>query len=209
MKGEKLLTNLNETGKQLKQILDCFPVPIVWMNTNNEFIFMNEAFTVLFGYTIVEIPDTKHWFTSAYPDEKYRSERIETWNDINREAKRNPNFKIPRQIINITCKNGSILTIEMYGVCREREFLLVFIDITERIDTEREQKQIIKEFKEIASGIKMLSGLLPICSHCKKIRSSEGYWEQLEEYIRAHSDAKFTHGICPDCMKKLYQEFDF
>jgi CheY-like chemotaxis protein len=56
--------------------------------------------------------------------------------------------------------------------------------------------------------IKTLSGMLPICSHCKKIRDDRGYWNQLEEYISEHSQAEFSHGICPECVKKHYPDYD-
>lgn len=55
--------------------------------------------------------------------------------------------------------------------------------------------------------IKTLSGLLPICANCKNIRNDKGYWERIESYIAKHSDAEFTHGICPECMRKLYPEY--
>jgi hypothetical protein len=57
--------------------------------------------------------------------------------------------------------------------------------------------------------VKQLSGLLPICSHCKQIRDDKGYWQRIESYIGAHSEAEFTHSICPDCAKKFYPELDF
>jgi signal transduction histidine kinase len=59
------------------------------------------------------------------------------------------------------------------------------------------------------SKIKILNGFLPICSNCKKIRDDKGYWNQIESYIRDHSEAEFSHGICPDCVKILYPELDF
>ena len=52
--------------------------------------------------------------------------------------------------------------------------------------------------------LQTLSGLLPICSHCKKIRDDQGYWKQLEAYIQTHSDALFSHGICPECFETYY-----
>ena len=61
--------------------------------------------------------------------------------------------------------------------------------------------------KKAVQEIKFLSGLLPICAHCKKIRDDSGYWNQLEEYIAEHSDAQFSHGICPDCVRELYPEY--
>ena len=66
---------------------------------------------------------------------------------------------------------------------------------------------IEKENLQKAMGeIKTLSGLIPICSSCKKIRDDKGYWQQVEVYVRDHSSADFSHGICPDCARKLYPE---
>ena len=62
------------------------------------------------------------------------------------------------------------------------------------------------ELQEAMSKIKILSGFLPICASCKKIRDDEGCWNQIESYIRDHSEAEFSHGICPDCAEKLYPE---
>ncbi|MBC8204596.1 hypothetical protein ISS30_06570 [bacterium] len=55
--------------------------------------------------------------------------------------------------------------------------------------------------------IRILSGMLPICSNCKKIRDDEDCWKQMEVYISEHSEAVFTHSFCPECMKKLYPDF--
>lgn len=65
-----------------------------------------------------------------------------------------------------------------------------------------------KQNLEQALGeIKTLSGLIPICSNCKKIRDDKGYWQQVEIYVRDHSEAEFSHGICPDCLEKLYPDY--
>lgn len=65
------------------------------------------------------------------------------------------------------------------------------------------------EEKEKALGeVKILSGFLPICASCKNIRDDKGYWKQIESYISHHSEAQFSHSICPDCAKKLYPELD-
>jgi DNA-binding response OmpR family regulator len=70
---------------------------------------------------------------------------------------------------------------------------------------ERERDRLITELQAALAKIKTLSGFLPICSYCKKIRDDRGYWNQIEAYIRDHSEAEFSHGICPDCMKKLHR----
>ncbi|MCI5222388.1 MAG: hypothetical protein D3924_06900 [Candidatus Electrothrix sp. AR4] len=64
-----------------------------------------------------------------------------------------------------------------------------------------------EKLQEALSKVKILSGFLPICASCKKIRDDRGYWNQIESYIREHSEAEFSHGICPDCAEKLYPEF--
>lgn len=64
-----------------------------------------------------------------------------------------------------------------------------------------------RQLEEALAKVKVLRGLLPICAHCKKIRDDRGYWTKLEAYIESHSEADFSHGICPDCLKQLYPEF--
>ena len=71
----------------------------------------------------------------------------------------------------------------------------------------REARRYNRELRAAAEEIKRLRGILPICSSCKKIRDDHGYWHQVEEYLRDHTDAEFTHGICPECMQRLYPEF--
>lgn len=70
--------------------------------------------------------------------------------------------------------------------------------------TQREKEAVILELQEALTNVKRLGGLLPICASCKKIRDDEGYWHQVEVYIHTHSDADFSHGICPDCVQALY-----
>ena len=79
---------------------------------------------------------------------------------------------------------------------------LVFI--RERKLSEEELRKKNVELQEALSKVKTLSGLIPICAHCKKIRDDKGFWTQIEKYVRDHSEVEFSHGICPHCMKKLY-----
>ena len=72
------------------------------------------------------------------------------------------------------------------------------------IQKTRELEKTIMELTHANETIKTLKGLIPICASCKKVRNDAGYWEQIEMYIRDHSEAEFTHGFCPDCLKKLY-----
>ena len=71
----------------------------------------------------------------------------------------------------------------------------------------RELERVNKELKNALNEIKQLHGMLPICSHCHKIRDDEGYWHRVEEYIEQHADVSFTHSLCPDCLVELYPEY--
>jgi hypothetical protein len=84
--------------------------------------------------------------------------------------------------------------------------LLVIHDLTERRRMELEREKLITDLRNALGDIKALSGLLPICASCKKIRDDKGYWRNLEKYISDHSEAQFSHSLCPDCIRKLYPE---
>ena len=81
-------------------------------------------------------------------------------------------------------------------------------DITNRKWLEEDKQKLLNKLQEALAQVKTLGGLLPICSVCKKIRDDQGYWQQVEGYIQHHTDATFTHGVCPDCFSKLYPDFD-
>ena len=81
----------------------------------------------------------------------------------------------------------------------------LMVENRQRADEERER--LIGELQRALSEVKALRGILPICSSCKKVRSDQGSWQQIESYIREHSDADFSHGICPECARRLYPEY--
>ena len=81
-------------------------------------------------------------------------------------------------------------------------------DITNQKRLEEDKQKLLNNLQEALAQVKTLSGLLPICSVCKRIRDDNGYWEQVEGYIQKHTDATFTHGVCPECFLKMYPDFD-
>lgn len=108
-------------------------------------------------------------------------------------------------------KDGTVFPVEIVGgpyMWQGRRVMFGLAhDITYRQQAEAERERLIGELQTALVEVKQLSGLLPICSSCKKIRDDQGYWQQVEVYIQEHSEAEFSHGICPDCMKKLYPEY--
>jgi len=79
-------------------------------------------------------------------------------------------------------------------------------DATQRTRAEQEREKLIRELQAALATVKQLSGLLPICANCKRIRDDEGNWANLERYISERSNAEFSHGICPTCREELYPE---
>ena len=79
-------------------------------------------------------------------------------------------------------------------------------EVVERKRAEAKREKILADLQDALADVKALSGLLPICAHCKKIRDDGGYWNQIEEYIKDHSEADFSHSVCPECMKKHFPD---
>lgn len=106
-------------------------------------------------------------------------------------------------------RDGSPFPIEFSSVVFENpqghtRTCMIIRDISERKTADSERERLIGELKEALAKVKTLSGLLPICASCKKIRNESGQWQLLELYIRNHSEADFSHGICPECRARLY-----
>ena len=95
----------------------------------------------------------------------------------------------------------SILPLKVGASYRFNAFVA---DISERQRAKEELERLVRDLMDALAQVKTMKGLLPICSSCKKIRSDENYWKNIETYIEEHSEASFTHGICPDCVQKLY-----
>lgn len=80
-------------------------------------------------------------------------------------------------------------------------------DITPIKQGAEERERLIRELQDALAQVSVLRGLLPICAHCKKIRNEHGEWNPVEKYIKDHTRVDFTHGICPECARRLYPEF--
>jgi len=108
--------------------------------------------------------------------------------------------------------NAEIKDVEVFSgpITRDGEEVLYSIihDISERKTHEREREHLITNLKQALAEIKTLRGILPICATCKKIRDDKGHWNQIEAYIRTHSEVEFTHGICPECQGEYFSSLN-
>ena len=91
---------------------------------------------------------------------------------------------------------------------RERDLQIAIEFALYKSRMEGERNLLIHQLKDALENVRTLSGMLPICSYCKKIRDDKGYWKQVEVYISEHTDTMFSHGICPECAKKAHEEIE-
>ncbi len=111
--------------------------------------------------------------------------------------------------VQVIKKDGKIADFLFSGniVMKDKKFqktVATYTDLSEIKQAEEKQKNTIVQLQDALATIKKLSGLVPICANCKKIRDDKGYWNQIESYIEKHSEALFSHSICPDCAEELY-----
>jgi PAS domain S-box-containing protein len=111
------------------------------------------------------------------------------------ESKEGRSFVVELSASNVTSSSG-----ELAGR------MASLIDITKKKEIEADREKLINKLQDALNKIKTLRGIIPICASCKKIRDDKGYWNQIESYIKEHSEAVFSHGICPECAEKLYPE---
>lgn len=108
--------------------------------------------------------------------------------------------------VGMAIENRPILAILTQITEMRVELGLAQREIERRKQAEREKEKLIGELQDALAEVKTLRGILPTCSHCKKIRDEQGEWRHIETYIQEHSDAQFTHGICPECAQLLYPD---
>jgi PAS domain S-box-containing protein len=191
---------LQESEERFRRIFDDGPLGIIICDPNYRIIKANKAFCQMLGYSEGEfIGHTVEEFT--YPED------IEKSATLSNQALQGeiPLFRLEKRYVK---KNRDSLWINLTAtVIRDREGKVLYAiglidDISQRKAAELEREQLISQLKEAVANIKTLTGLIPMCAWCKKIRDDKGYWNRVEVYVKEHSDASFTHGICPTCLQK-------
>lgn len=178
------------------------PAPVIISTIDDgRFIDVNERLLQMLGYTREELIGRTVYDLAIWADSQARSAMI-------RKFLRQGFLR--EELIQFRTKSGDIRDIfwsaEIIKYQGRDVILSLPYDITERKRALEEKEKLFEALKKALADVKKLSGLLPICASCKKIRNDEGYWEQIEVYIKEHSEADFSHGICPDCVRKLYPE---
>ena len=179
---------------------------IISADKDGNIVFWNPSAQKMFGYEEHEV--IGHSLTMLMPDHLKAAHQKGLASHVASGDSRIINRTV--EMIGLTKKGRQFpleLSIASWQADGWQYYTGIIRDISERKQIEKERDALIKDLQRSLAEVKTLSGLLPICSSCKKIRDDKGYWNQIEAYIHEHSDATFSHGICPDCTKKLYPEY--
>jgi PAS domain S-box-containing protein len=191
--------------RQLSRAVEQSPASIVITNPAGDIEYANPKFIELTGYALEEVlgKNPRILKSGDKPQETYR----ELWQAITAGKEWHGEFHNRKKDGELYWESASISPIRD-PAGRITHYLAVKEDITARKQTEAERDRLIRDLQSALAKVKSLSGLLPICAGCKKIRDDKGYWSQVESYVQKHSEARFSHGMCPDCIKKWYPELE-
>lgn len=190
-----------EAARQfLAAIVESTDDAIYGKNLDGTIVSWNKAAERILGYRADEI--LGHSVSILYPVDR-RDELIDNMERIKRGQRvglyetvrlRKDGHFIPASVTVSPVLDGNGKVVGASAITR---------DITRRREDETERVKLIGELTESLKQVKTLRGLLPICASCKRIRDDQGYWQQVETYLADHTEADFTHGICPDCLQKF------
>ncbi len=194
---------LRVSEERYRRIITTVREGILSMDADNRITFANGHLAEMFGYTLEELtgrPFENLLFEEDRQDfSRRQGERGQGRNDQFERRFRTKGGEERYAIV-----SASPLT-DSEG--RYTGSFGTITDITDRKKAEMELQEINLELLQAMKQIKTLRGIVPICMHCKKIRDDSGYWNQVEVYVRNHTEAEFSHGLCPDCTLKLYPEY--
>jgi len=178
---------------------------VFWITSlgQEKIIYVNAAFERIWGIKTRELYlDPRLWIKSIHPEDMESVKTVyERWiNGAGHEYKAEYRVIRPDGQVRWIYDRGVKIKDVKGGLARVAG---IAEDITEQKLSLKEQQRTNEELQKALGKVKLLSGLLPICAYYKKIRNDEGYWEGLEKFIREHSDAEFTHCICPECAERL------
>ncbi|MFP4459118.1 MAG: PAS domain S-box protein [Candidatus Zixiibacteriota bacterium] len=191
----------------LSMLIDSADIGLLVLNNRLQPLIWNRASESLSGYDRIDVLNSAEVFRNLFPKKEDFDEIARTFKNILRTESNVKNMEV--QIINKS-QQKKFLSISIRPFKQADDvksgLIILFRDITEERQIKKEKEKLIHKLQMALQDVEKLTGLLPICSSCKKIRNDDGYWDEVDRYISQHSNLNFTHGLCPECMKKLYPE---
>lgn len=201
---------LHASEKMLRDITDHVGEGIYVFDADGRITFMNPEAERLLGWTMEEMNDNGA-HKLVHPRRPDGSKLPYAECPMHNVAKTGEPYVSFDEVF--VRKDGTVFPIAVISTpiregSRIAASVTAFRDITGQKRIEQEREQLITDLQQALAKVKQLSGLLPICASCKKIRDDQGYWTQIEAYVSRHSEAEFSHGLCPDCADKFYSKYN-
>ena len=191
---------LRESEENFRRIVTTVGEGIVQLDGDHRIAFANRSFAAMLGYRVEEVvgrPFASFFFPEDVEDFNRRQDQRQQGRDERFERRfRTREGKAVWAIVSASPLVGGDGSVRgSYGA---------ITDITERKEAETRLREANGQLRRAMEQVKTLRGIVPICMHCKKIRDDKGYWNQVEVYVRNHTEAEFSHGLCPDCLSRFY-----
>lgn len=187
----------------LNSLINAIPVPVFYKDRGGKYMGCNEAFEALFGMEREEmIGKTVFDINPKELAEIYHAKDMALFDDGG----------IQQYDSQVKNTSGQLRDVIFYKSVYTKTdgttqgLIGAVLDVTELRKANQEREELISRLEKALEDIKHLSGIVPICSHCKSIRDDKGYWNRVESYLALHPDAGLSHGICPDCARKHYPD---
>jgi PAS domain S-box-containing protein len=203
MINQRLNQEMKEAKEEMELVFNTSPdAAIISRLSDGLIIYANESFSILSGYTHNEAVGKSSLDINIWADP---NDRLKIVSDLNKKG-----FIDNLETLFRTKDNrvlSGLMSVRIIYLQNIPHLISLTRDISDRKAKENELHDMVHKLQKALDEIKKLQGILPICASCKKIKDDKGYWQQVENYIASHSEAEFSHLICPDCMKKLYPEY--
>jgi len=211
-----LFRNLRRSEQRLSQIIDFLPDATFVIDGQGKLVAWNRAIEQMTGIRSEEmVGKGDHEYAVPFYGKRrpVLIDLVHRWDEETRKTyqyvKKQGEALVSETVDSLVAPGGTLWN--KASVFRDDNGAVIgaiesIRDISDRKQQEEEREKLIQELQKALSEIRKLSGMIPICASCKKIRDDKGYWNQVEAYIGSHSDVQFSHSICPECAKKLYPE---
>ena len=194
---------LRISEERYRRIITTVREGILSMDADNRITFANSHLAEMFGYTLKELTD-RPFEDLLFEEDRQDFSRRQAERGQGRDDQFERRFRTKGGEERHAIVSASPI-IDSEG--RYAGSFGTITDITDRKKAEMELQEKNLELLRAMKQIKTLRGIVPICMHCKKIRDDSGYWNQVEVYVRNHTEAEFSHGLCPDCTRTLYPDY--
>ena len=192
---------IRESEERFRAALDNAPIGMALVSPEGRWLKVNHALSAMLGYSDAELLATDFQHLTHPEDlapDMALAQQVLAGSLTSYQFEKRYFHKLGHQVF-------ALLHVSLVRDAKQQPlyFISQVENISDRKQREIEREKLIAELQQALVEVKTLSGMIPICGWCKNVRSDQGYWQTVEQYVRAHTDATFTHGVCPTCTEKF------